>query len=98
MAADVTWTESASADLEAALRFGFGRDPVAATTFRDRINETARKLAHMPHIGPVYDRVEGGRTREVICTPYRLFYRVSEDGTSVEILRLWPGSRREPRF
>ncbi len=52
----------------------------------------------MPHIGPVYDRVEGGRTREVICTPYRLFYRVSEDGTSVEILRLWPGSRREPRF
>ena len=70
----------------------------AAESFRDQIRETAGALGHMPYIGPIYERAESGRIREVICVPYRLFYRVSEDGNAVEILRLWHGARSEPRF
>ena len=98
MAAEVTWTEAAIGDLEHAIRTIAWRDAHAAESFRDRIREMAGALAHMPYIGPIYERAEGGRIREVICVPYRLFYRVSEDGSAVEILRLWHGARSEPRF
>ena len=72
------------------------RDAGAAIFFRDRIHETVGTLARLPYLGPVYERAEG--IREVVCAPYLLFYRVSEDGSAVEIIRLWHGARREPRF
>lgn len=96
MAAEVTWTDAALGDLEHAIRAIALHDARAAESFRAHTGETAGMLAHMPHIGPIYERAEGGRIREVICGPYRLFYRVSVDGTAVEII--WHGARSEPRF
>ncbi|HXJ92674.1 MAG TPA: type II toxin-antitoxin system RelE/ParE family toxin [Terriglobia bacterium] len=36
--------------------------------------------------------------REIVVRPYRIFYDVSEESKSVEILHVWHGARDEPTF
>jgi hypothetical protein len=36
--------------------------------------------------------------REIVVRPYRVFYDVSEESQSVEILHVWHSARDEPTF
>jgi len=49
-------------------------------------------------IGPPYPRGSRGPLREIVFRDYRIFYDVSEESSSVEILHVWHGSRDEPTF
>jgi mRNA-degrading endonuclease RelE of RelBE toxin-antitoxin system len=35
--------------------------------------------------------------REMICKPYRIFYRVKDEVKVVEVIRFWHVARGEPR-
>ena len=39
-----------------------------------------------------------GTLREIVFRSYRIFYDVSEESLSVEILHVWHGARDEPAF
>lgn len=55
-------------------------------------------LATFPFIGPPYPRGSRGPLREIVFRNYRIFYDVSEESRSVEILHVWHGARDEPTF
>jgi plasmid stabilization system protein ParE len=92
----VVWTDPALADFEAAVRYLAERSPSAAESVRQSILEHVELLARLPFIGPAYEQDRTGRAREIVCGPYRIFYRVDEPNERVEILTVWHGSRSEP--
>jgi plasmid stabilization system protein ParE len=95
---EIVWTEPALADFEAAIRHIATDDPDAAEKMRLELLASVEVLARFPFIGPVYERDRTGRTREILCKPYRIFYRVQEAEGKVEILTIWHGSRRDPKL
>ena len=95
---EVAWTEPAFADLEAIVRHVARNNPTAAEALRVELLGHVKVLARFPLIGPVYERDRSGRTREILCRGYRIFYRVSEPARRVEILTVWHSARREPQL
>jgi plasmid stabilization system protein ParE len=95
---EVAWTEPAVADLEAAVKHVAEQSLEAAEDLRVELLESVEVLARFPFIGPAYERDRTGRSREILCRRYRIFYRVQESQRRVEILTVWHGSRREPRL
>ena len=93
---EVIWTEPAVADLEAAVRYAAEQSPETAETLRLELLDSVEVLARLPFIGPAYERDRTGRTREILCRRFRIFYRVQEPLRRVEILTIWHGSRRQP--
>lgn len=94
----IEWTESAQADFEAAIRQLAIDSPQAAEALRVAALESVDVLARLPFIGPPYERDRRNQTREILCKPYRIFYRVDEAASRVYILRVWHSARREPRL
>lgn len=95
---EVVWTEPAVADLEQIVRTAVGHSPVAAETLRAELLESVEVLVRFPLIGPTYERDRTGRTREILCRQYRIFYRAIEEQRRVEVLTLWHSARREPKL
>lgn len=95
---EVVWTEPAVASLEEAVRAIASQSPAAAEALRTELLDSVEVLARLPHIGPLYERDRTGRTREILCQRYRIFYRVLEDQQRVEVLTVWHSARREPRL
>ncbi|HEX5270809.1 MAG TPA: type II toxin-antitoxin system RelE/ParE family toxin [Gemmataceae bacterium] len=94
----VVWTELALADLEAIIRRVAKDKPNAAEKLRLGLLGSVHVLGQFPFIGPVYERDRSGRTREILHGRYRIFYRVKEAESRVEVLTIWHGGRQEPRL
>jgi plasmid stabilization system protein ParE len=95
---EVIWTEPALADLEGIVRSAASRDAPAAEALRVELLSSVEVLSRFPLIGPTYERNRTGRTREILCRQYRIFYRAFEERRRVEILTVWHSARREPRL
>jgi plasmid stabilization system protein ParE len=96
MGYEVVWTDPALAAFETAVRYIADRNPAAAERVRIDLLDAVERLALLPYSGSAYDSDPGGRTREVVCRVYRIFYRVDDMTRRVEILTVWHGARREP--
>lgn len=94
----IVWTEPALADLEAILRYVATHDSAAAEELRVELLGSVATLQRFPFLGPVYERDRTGRSREIVCRRYRIFYRVDEVAKRVEVLTIWHSARREPRL
>src|SRR4051812_10382701 len=94
----IVWTETALADLEAIVRHVAEDNAAAAERLRLELLGSVEILGRFPFIGPAYERDRTGRAREILCRRYRIFYRVQEADSRVEILTVWHGSRQEPRL
>ena len=92
----VIWTEAALVAFQDALGYLAERNLIAAEALRLSILEHVENLTRFPFIGPKYERDRTGRSREIVCGPYRIFYRLEESSKKIEILTVWHGSRREP--
>jgi plasmid stabilization system protein ParE len=92
----IVWTEPAVTDLEQIVRAAASHSTAVAESLRAELLGSVEVLACFPRIGPVYERDQTGRTREILCRQYRIFYRATEDLQRVEILTLWHAARREP--
>lgn len=95
---EVIWMDPATADFEAAIEYVARDAPAAARALRQAVLDSVALLAKFPEIGPLYGRDRMGRTREIICHPYRIFYRLRPSERRVEVLAVWHSSRREPRL
>jgi toxin ParE1/3/4 len=95
---EVIWTEPALVAFEEAIRYLADRNLVAAEAMRLSILAHVENLARFPHIGPRYERDTTGRSREIVCGPYRIFYRLDESANKVQVLTIWHGARREPEL
>ena len=66
-------------------------NPQAASRFRQRAEEVLRRLDKFPDSGRIIPEFPELPYREVIITPYRLFYR--REGGTVWIAAVWHGAQ-----
>lgn len=95
---EIIWAESALADVEAAVRRSARQSVEAAESLRAALFASVDVLARLPEIGAVYEPDESGRTREIACRQYRIFYRLRPTERRVEVVLVWHSARREPRL
>jgi toxin ParE1/3/4 len=95
---EISWTESASADLESIVDHLARISPDVAEKTADAILSHIEVLRTFPRIGPRYAKDPQGQVREVLCGKYRIFYRLNEPRKEVQILTVWHGAREEPRL
>jgi toxin ParE1/3/4 len=95
---EIAWTEPAVADVDRILAFIAEQNPPAAEKLRDEILGSVKILQTFPNIGPIYRPDRWAATHQIVCKPYRVFYRVDEAARRVEILTVRHGSRAEPEL
>ncbi len=94
----IIWSDAAIADLQEVCSYVAQDDPQAALRLGRGILDHVRVLASFPFIGPTCPRGARGTLREIVFRSHRIFYDVSEESQSVEILHVWHGRRDEPAF
>ena len=94
----VMWSDAAIADLHDICAYIARDNPQAASKIGRGILDHVRILGSFPLIGPAYPRGARGPLREIVFCSYRIFYDVSEESHSVEILHVWHCEREEPKL
>ncbi|WP_373499280.1 type II toxin-antitoxin system RelE/ParE family toxin [Desulfococcus sp.] len=92
----VRFTPSARTQFLSALAYIRQDKPSAAIRFRDRTEKILRRLEDFPGSGRIIPEFPELPYREVIISPYRVFYKIKAD--AVWIVAVWHGAElpREP--
>lgn len=94
----VVWTDPALETFGAILSRIRQDNVTAAESLGDEIIQRVDMLADFPHSGAIFRRSQNREIREIIVGNYRVFYRAIDEHRRVEILTVWHGARRPPRF
>lgn len=89
--AEVVWTEPALSDLDAIADYIALDNPSAAAQLVQRIFKHVDQLADYPRLGSRPRELSGGRYRQIIEPPCRIFYRHDRD--TVYILHVMRAER-----
>ena len=87
----VVWSEEATRHLETIYAYLEINSPFYASSVVNRLVQRADSLGDFPEMGHVIPEEEPRQLRQLIQSPYRIIYRISE--TSVEILAVVHGAR-----
>ena len=87
---------TAIADLGKIVSYVAQDDPEAARKLGYELLDTALSLSKTPFKGSPYRRIAG--IRKLTLRPYKIYYRLHETKTLVEVLRFWHSARQEPDF
>lgn len=87
------WTERASSDIEAIVRYLARRNPEAAGRIGLGIYERAQILLTHAEAGTVLDELRDERWRKLIYRRWKIVYKVLED--TIVIGRVWPAAKGE---
>jgi plasmid stabilization system protein ParE len=92
----VRFTPTGRAQFLAALAYIRRENPTAAARFRQRAEQALRRLEQFPESGRVVPEFPDLLYREVIVSPYRFFYRITE--ATVWVVAVWHGAQppKEP--
>lgn len=85
------WTERASSDIEAIVRYIARRDPKASGRIGLGIYERAQILVRHPEAGTVLDELRDGRWRKLIYRRWKIVYQVLDD--VIVVGRVWPAAK-----
>ena len=94
MASRLTWTLSATEDLESILDYLERDSPLYASEFVEDVLECASRLEEHPHKGRMVPEFDASNIREVFVDQYRLIY--SLDNSLIRILAIVHMSRDLP--
>lgn len=92
----LVWTERASEDIEAIVRYIARRDPAASARIALGIYDRAQVLLQHPEAGTILDELREGDWRKLIFRRWKLVYTVR--GESIIIGRVWPAALGEADF
>ena len=90
--AQVIWAEPALNDLDAIADYIALDDPTAAREVVQRIFKHVDQLNNYPDSGSKPRELRGGRYRQIIESPCRIFYR--REGETVYVLYVMRGERK----
>ncbi len=93
MAGTLIWTERASADIEAIVRYIARRNPQAAHSIGLGIYARAQLLLTHPQAGTLLDELREGGWRKLVYRRWKLIYTI-RNGTVI-IGRVWPAALGE---
>lgn len=94
MAYKVIWTESASDDLGAIVRYIARHNTDAAQAMGQGIYDRVQILVENPEAGSRMRELSDLMWRQIVFRSYRIVYRINQART-VEIVRIWHGARGE---
>ena len=98
MAFRVVWTQTASSDLQAVVRYIASDNPDAARRMAERILDQIEGAATLPFAGRVVPEKQDDSIREKILRPYRIVYTVDETDNVIHVVRIWHAARGEPKI
>ncbi len=81
---NIIWTDEATDSFEAAYEALAGRFPRSASRFGDRVFEWVQRISVFPELGQTVPEHDNPRFREVRVGHYRMLYRISADGITIE--------------
>jgi toxin ParE1/3/4 len=87
----VRFTPTGHAQFLAAIAYIRRENPAAVARFRQRAEQTLRRLEQFPEPGRVVPEFPDLSYREVIVSPYRFFYRIKE--VTVWVVAVWHGAQ-----
>lgn len=90
------WTERASSDIEAIVRYIARRDPPASARIGYAIYDRAQILLEHPEAGTVLDELREGGWRKLIFRRWKIVYTIRDD--ALIIGRVWPAEMGEADF
>lgn len=90
--AQVIWAEPALNDLDAIADYIALDNPVAASELVQRIFRHVEQLTVHPDSGSKPRELRGGRYRQIVEPPCRIFYR--QEGEAVYVLYVMRGERK----
>jgi plasmid stabilization system protein ParE len=92
----LVWTEKASSDIEAIVRYIARRDPKAAARIGLGIYDRAQILFQHPEAGTILDELREGGWRKLIFRRWKIVYAIR--GDAIIIGRVWPAAIVEADF
>jgi toxin ParE1/3/4 len=98
MAFRVIWTQTASSDLQALVRYISSDNSHAARRIAERILDQIDSAAAFPLTGRLVPEKQDASMRERILKPYRIVYTVNETHRVIHVVRIWHASRGEPEI
>lgn len=90
MADSLIWTERASADIEAIVRYIARRNPEAATSIGMGIYNRAQLLLAHPQAGSFPDELRDRGWRKLIFRRWKIIYTLREE--TIIVGRVWPAA------
>lgn len=92
----LVWTEKASSDIEAIVRYIARRDPKAAARIGFGIYDRAQILVQHPEAGTILDELRQGDWRKLIFRRWKIVYTIR--GDAIIIGRVWPAAMGDADF
>ena len=89
----IVWTERASSDVEAIVRYIARRDPAAASRIGFGIFNRVQILVQHPESGSVLEELRDGGWRKLIFRRWKIVYTVRDE--MIIIGRVWPAAMGE---
>ncbi len=89
----LVWTERASGDIEAIVRYIARRDPGAAARIGLGIYERSQILLLQPEAGTILDELRDGGWRKLIFRRWKIVYTIPDE--NIIIGRVWPAAMGE---
>lgn len=89
----IRWTERASADIEAIVRYAARRNPTAAAQIGYGIYDRAQILLDNPEAGNWLDELREEGWRKLIYRRWKIIYTLR--GESIIVGRVWPAAMGE---
>ena len=90
------WTERASSDIEAIVRYIARRDPAASARIGFGIYERAQILREHPEAGTILEELREGHWRKLVFRRWKIVYTVRDE--SIIVGRVWPAEMGEADF
>ena len=87
------WTEKASGDIEAIVRYIARRDPKAAARIGFGIYERVQILLRHPEAGTILDELREGGWHKLIFRRWKIVYTIR--GGNIIVGRIWPAAMGE---
>ena len=89
----IVWTERASGDLEAIVRYIARRDPNAAGRIGAGIYDRVQILHQNPEAGSILDELSAGVWRKLIFRRWKIIYTIRNQ--DIIVGRVWPAAMGE---
>ena len=89
----LVWTETASGDIEALVRYIARHDPGAAARIGLAIYDRAQILLQHPEAGTILDELREGGWRKLIFRRWKIVYTIR--GDAIIVGRVWPAALGE---
>lgn len=89
----IDWSESALEDLRQIVRYISSDNSEAARRIGNAIINSVGKLSSYPRFGRIVPELNDEDIRQIVLSPYRIVYEVSDSTKQISIIRVWHGAR-----